>query len=101
MLQAANGTVKTPFGTIAISTRQQTDVETGDLLNYATMNDLSKKQFENYANERGFTIDQLKGEWKARAALNTYYYMWMAKEFNEYWLTQKGKRVFQKTLFTV
>lgn len=101
MLQAANGTVKTPFGTISISSRQQTDAETGDLLNYANMNELSKKTFENYAKERGFTIEDLKSEWKARAALNTYYYMWMEKEINEHWAQQKGKRVFQKALFTV
>ena len=101
MLQAANGTVKTPFGTIAISSRQQTDAETGDILNYATMNTLNKKQFENYAKERGFTINDLKSEWKARAALNTYYYMWMEKQINEYWSKQNAKKVFQEALFAV
>ena len=101
MLQAANGTVKTPFGTIAISSRQLIEAEIGDSLNYATMNEMNKKQFEHYANDRGFTIDELKSEWKARAALNTYYYVWMEKEINRHWEKQNAKKVFQKALFSV
>lgn len=101
MLQAANGTVKTPFGTIAISSRQVESAETGDILNYAAMSEMNKKQFEHYANSHGFTIDQLKHEWKARAALNTYYYTWMEKEINRHWEKLNAKKVFQKSLFKV
>lgn len=101
MLQAATGTVKTPFGTIAISSRQVDEAVTGDALNYANLTELNKKQFEHYANERGFTIDELKSEWKARAALNTYYYTWMEKTLNEHWDKMNAKKVYQKSLFKV
>jgi hypothetical protein len=101
MLQAANGTVKTPFGTVGISSRQMEDADTGDLLNYVTMNEMNKRQFEHYANERGFTIDQLKREWKARAELNTFYYMWIEKEINRHWQKINTRKVFQKSLFKV
>ena len=101
MLQAANGTVKTPFGTIGISSRQLVDADARDLLNYATMNEMNKKQFEHYARDRGFTIEELQREWKARAALNTYYYNWVEKEINRHWAKINAKKVFQKALFSV
>lgn len=101
MLQAANGTVKTPFGTIAISSRQTLTAETGDILNYANLNEMNKKQFEHYARDRGFTIEGLQNEWKDRAALNTYYYTWMEKEINNHWDKLNAKKVFQKPLFKV
>jgi hypothetical protein len=101
MLQAANGTVKTPFGTIAISERSIASNEVGDVLNYGSLNKLQKEQFEAYVTKHGFTVDRLKTEWKDRAALNTYYYSWMEDKINEKWGKSQGKTVYQKSLFTV
>lgn len=98
MLQAANGTVKTPFGTVTISDRAQANAEVGDELNYFTMKPAIKKGFEDYVASKGFTIDGLIKEWKDRAALNTYYYAQIEEEVNKYWEAQ-NKKVFQKRLF--
>lgn len=99
MLQAANGTVKTPFGTIAISLRQLEEAEVGDTLNYANLNALQKAQFDDYVRKHGFTVEQIKRDWKARAALNTYYYMWMEEQINKHWNRINAKKVYQKHLF--
>jgi len=101
MLQAATGTVKTPFGTIAISSRQVESAVVGDALNYANLTELNRKQFDNYAKARGFEIDELKSEWKARAALNTYYYVWMENTLNAHWDRINAKKVYQQPLFKV
>lgn len=101
MLQAANGTVKTPFGTVAISSRQVTDAEVGDVLNYGTMKSLQKAQFEHYVKSHGFTIQQLQEQWKARAELNTYYYTWLEKTLNHHWDKLNAKKIYQTSLFRV
>jgi hypothetical protein len=101
MLQAAMGTVKTPFGTIAISDRSLMTAETGDILNYGSLNTLQRKEFEAYAKKHGFEIEDLKKEWKARAALNTYYYTWMQDTINKTWSHLNAKKVYQRPLFKV
>jgi hypothetical protein len=98
MLQAANGTVKTPYGTVTISDRAQSNAEVGDELNYFTMKPAIKKGFEDYVTSKGFTIKGLIEQWKDRAALNTYYYAHIEDEVNKYWEAQ-SKKVFQKRLF--
>lgn len=101
MLQAAMGTVKTPFGTIAISDRSSVTVESGDTLNYTNLNRLQKAEFEAYVNKHGFTVGGLKKEWKDRAALNTYYYNWMEDQINHTWAHLNAKKVYQRSLFNV
>lgn len=101
MLQAANGTVKTPFGTIAISDRSVDSAEVGDSLNYANLKSLQKAQFNAYVTSHGFTIEQLMHEWKDRAALNCVYYQWMEDQVNAQWSYLNNKKVFQKNLFSV
>jgi len=101
MLQAANGTVKTPFGTIAISDRSIMNGEIGDVLNYASLNTLQKAEFSDYVTKHGFTVDGLKHEWKDRAALNTYYYSWMEDKINRKWSYLNSAKVYQRPLFTV
>jgi len=100
MLQAANGTVKTPFGTIAISDRSIMNGEVGDTLNYANLNTLQRKEFEAYVTSKGFNVEELKHEWKSRAALNTYYYNWMEDKINREWAYLNKKKVYQKNLFS-
>jgi hypothetical protein len=101
MLQAANGTVKTPFGTIAISDRSIMTGEVGDVLNYGSLNKLQKSEFEAYVTKHGFTVENLKKEWKDRAALNTYYYGWMESKINQKWAHLNAKKVYQRPLFSV
>jgi len=101
MLQAANGTVKTPFGTITISNRALENAEVGDVMNYASLNSLQKAEFDDYVRRHGFTVEELKHEWKARAALNTYYYNWMEDQINAQWSHLNAKKVYQKNIFTV
>lgn len=101
MLQAAMGTVKTPFGTIAISNRSLQTAEVGDILNYGSLNALQKAEFDSYVKQHGFNIEGLKNEWKDRAALNTYYYSHIETKINQKWDHLNAKKVYQKPLFNV
>ena len=99
MLQAANGTVKTPWGTVAISANQL-QAELGNLLHWNTLQGRDKRIIESYIRSCGFTPQQLIEHWLPRAALNCHYYMWLEDRINKIWskeaLTQK---VYQKSLF--
>jgi hypothetical protein len=99
MLTAANGVVKTPYGSIAISSKQQTNVEIGDNLNYYNLKPQHKKVFDDYVKGLGFTPEKLATEWKDRAALNTYFYTWMEDEVNKHWGIDRSKKVYQKPIF--
>lgn len=98
MISAANGAVKTPFGSVVISDRAEAVAEVGDNRNYFSMDAIHKKEFEEYAKSKGFTIEGLVNEWKDRAKLNTYYYTWMEQEVNKHWEKQ-AKKVYQGSLF--
>lgn len=99
MLQSANGTIKTPFGTVLISEKQKNLAEVGDSLNFYSMKPALQRELLDYIESKGFTLEQLASDWKPRAELNTYYYNWMEEEVNKHWNELQGKRVFQKPIF--
>lgn len=99
MLQAAQGTVKTPMGTVIISDRAEEKAEVGDNMNYFSMKPYLQKEFEAYVKSKGFTIDGLVNEWKDRAALNTYYYTWLENSVNAHWGKKSAPKTFQTSLF--
>ncbi len=98
MISAANGSVKTPFGSVVISDRAEEVAEVGDNTNYFSMDSVHKKEFEEYVSSKGFTIEGLTNEWKDRARLNTHYYTWLEDEVNKYW-EKESKKVYQGNLF--